>query len=79
MTRLSKHCMATGVSAAGLKSFRQVTFAFLGRGTMVVCLKHVGITDSDKERLKMSVKTLASWSAYALIRRPGYPSGHAAL
>ena len=26
---------------------------------MVVCLKHVGITDSDRERLKMSVKSLA--------------------
>uniref|UniRef100_A0A674EE58 Beta-catenin-like protein 1 n=1 Tax=Salmo trutta TaxID=8032 RepID=A0A674EE58_SALTR len=31
---------------------------------MVVCLKHVGITDSGRERLKMSVKTLASWSAH---------------
>jgi hypothetical protein len=29
---------------------------------MVVCLKHVGITDSVRERLKMSVKRLASWS-----------------
>ena len=36
---------------------------FLGTGTMVVCLKHAGITDSDRERLKISVKTLASWSA----------------
>ena len=31
----------------------------------MVCLKHVGITDSDRERLEMSVKTLASWSAHA--------------
>ena len=54
--------MATDVSATGRSSFRQVTLVFLGTGTMVVCLKHVGITDSDRERLKMSVKTLASWS-----------------
>ena len=45
---------------------------FLGTGTMVVCLKHVGITDSDRERLKMSVKTLDRSSAHA---RPGNPCG----
>ena len=32
---------------------------------MVVYLKCVGITDSFKVRLKMSVKTLGSWSAHA--------------
>ena len=42
---------------------------------MVVCLKHVGITDSDRERLKMSAKTLASWSAHAHSTHPGNPSG----
>ena len=52
---------------------------FLGTSTMVVCLIHVGITDSDRERLKMSVKTLASWSAHARSARPGNPSGPAAL
>jgi hypothetical protein len=52
---------------------------FLGTGTMVVFLKHVGIPDSDKERLKMSVKTLASWSAHARSTCPGNPSGPVAL
>jgi hypothetical protein len=59
MTDLSKHFMSTDVSATGRLSFRQVTLVFLGTGTMLVCLKH-GITDSDRERLKISVKTLAS-------------------
>jgi predicted peroxiredoxin len=55
MTCLSKNFMATDVSAMG----QQVTLVFLSTGTMVVCLKHVGITDSDRERLEMSVKTLS--------------------
>ena len=53
MTSLSKHFMATDVSATGWTLFRQVTFEFLGTGTMVVCLIHVVITHSDRERLKM--------------------------
>ena len=75
MTSLLKHFMATDMSATGRSAFRQVTLGFLGKGTMVVCLKHIGITDSDRERLKMSVKTLASWSAHAHSTRPGNLSG----
>jgi hypothetical protein len=52
---------------------------FLGTGTIVVCLKHVGIIDSVRDRLKMSLKTLASWSAHARSTRPSNPSGPAAL
>jgi hypothetical protein len=52
---------------------------FFGTMTMVVCLEHVGITDSDREMLKMSVKTLASWSAHVGSTRPGSPSGPAVL
>jgi hypothetical protein len=33
---------------------------------MVVCLKQVGITDLVRDMLKMSVTTLACWSAHAL-------------
>jgi hypothetical protein len=48
----------------------------LGTGTMVVILKHVRITDWDKDRLKMPVKILASWS---LRMCAGILSGLAAL
>ena len=69
--------MATDVSATGWYSFRQVMLVFLGTGTMVVCLKHVGISDSVRNRLKMSVQTLDSWSARST--SPGNLSGPAAL
>ena len=45
----------------------------------MVCLKHVDITDSVKEKLKMSVNTLASWSAHGLSTGPGNPSGPVAV
>jgi hypothetical protein len=53
--------------------------AFSGTGTMVFCLKHVGITDWVCERLNISEKTLASCSAHALSMRPGILSGPTAL
>jgi hypothetical protein len=71
MTSLSKHFMATDVSAMGGGNH-------LGRLPSLPWA-HVGITDSVRKRLKMSVKTLDSWSAHALSTRPGNLSGPEAL
>src|SRR4029434_5721309 len=57
----------------------QVTLVFLGTGTVVFLLKQVGSTDMLRERLKMSVKTPASWSAQPLRALPDMPSGPGAL
>jgi hypothetical protein len=69
----------TEVSATGRYSFSSVTFVFLGTGTMVAILKHVGTADWDRVRLNMSVNTPASWSALSLRTLLGMPSGLAAL
>ncbi len=57
----SKHLLKMGVRATGLQSFKHVILFFLGMGTMVDILKHEGTTDRERDRLKMSVKTPASW------------------
>jgi hypothetical protein len=72
MTTRSKHLMATDVSATGRESFRQGTLVFLVTGTMVVCLKHVDIKFSVRDRLKMSVNTLVR-SARGWSSRSGNP------
>ena len=63
MTRLSIHFMATDVRALWRSSFSQVTLAFLGTWMMVVCLKHVGITDCQGQIENVIVGTCQLVSA----------------
>ncbi len=63
----------------GLQSFKHVILFFFGMGTMVDFFKHEGTTDRERDRLKMSVKTPASWNAHALSTRSRMPSGPTAL
>ncbi len=76
---LLKTLAEDGVRATGLQSFKHVILFFFGMGTMVDFLKHAGTTDRERDRLKISVKTPASWKAHALSTRPGIPSGPTAL
>ncbi len=55
-----------GVRATGLQSFKHVILFFFGMGTMMDFLKHEGTTDRERDRLKISVKTPASWKAHAV-------------
>ncbi len=68
-----------GVRATGLQSFKHVILFLFGMGTMVDFFNHEETTDREKERLKMSVKTPASWNVHARSTRPGVPSRPTAL
>ncbi len=68
-----------GVRATGLQSFKHVILFLFGMGTMRDFLKNEGTTDRERDRLKMSVKSPASWNAHARSTRPGMPSGPTAL
>ncbi len=68
-----------GVRAMALQSFKHVILFFFGMGTMVDFLKHAGTTDRERDRLKMSVKTPASWNVHAWSTRPGMLSGSTAF
>ncbi len=75
---LLQHCICV-CSPTGLQSFKHVILFFLGMGTMVDLLKHEGTTDRERDKLKMSVKTPASWNAHVRSTRPVMPSGPMAL
>ncbi len=73
---LSKHLLKMGVRATGPPVIKHVILFFLGMGTVVDFLKHEGTTDSERDRLKMSVKTTRLvGKPHALSTRPGSHPG----
>lgn len=66
MTSCSKHFVMIGVSATGQKSLRQDTGDFIGRGMMVVVLKHTGITS-------WLINTLPEYPAMCVVRTSSFP------
>ncbi len=63
---LLKTLAEDGGQSNGLPVIQACDLFFFGMGTMVDFLKHAGTTDRERDRLKISVKTPASWKAHAL-------------
>lgn len=78
-TSLSNDFITVGVSTTGMKSLRLLISVFLGTGTMVADLKHLGTMHCDSERLKMFVNASVSCSTQSLSTLPGTPSEPAAF
>ena len=78
-TSLSKHFITIGVSATGLKSFRLQREGILGIGIMVDVFRQEGVAAWARDRLKILVNTVESWSAHSFSSFPGTLSGPVAF